>query len=73
MSDHGPVDTEEEHPLEHHHRPSVVKLIHRAFSGCKRANSSRAPHKYNAARQEDLKLWRKQFFMLTTPTRGMTV
>jgi len=47
VSDHDPVDTEEEHPLGHHYQPSIVKLIHRAFSGCKRANSSRAPRKYN--------------------------
>lgn len=37
-SDHDPADTEEEHPLGHHHQPSAVKLIHRAFSGCKRDN-----------------------------------
>jgi hypothetical protein len=43
VSDHDRVDTEEEHPLGHHHQPSVAYLIHRAFSGCKRASS----RKYN--------------------------
>jgi hypothetical protein len=34
VSDHGPADMEEEHPLEHH-QPSAEKLTRRAFSGCK--------------------------------------
>jgi len=42
VSDHDQADTEEEHPLGHHHQPSAAKLIHHAFSGCKRANVSKA-------------------------------
>jgi len=70
VSDHGPVETEEEHPLEHHHRPSVVKLIHRAFSGCKRTNSSRAPRKYNCSQKVRLETVTPAIFHAHNPYSG---